>query len=124
MSTYLYNPAKPYFILESVPSDFVPEQPYIKYTCELSDEDPEVYCLSVYHSETAMEVREECHKDDIAGFESANVFGDLRMKLPDNTIYGELPCIPRPVRYHLDSCKPGMVVYELLPDEVAETYKD
>ena len=124
MSTHLYNPVKPDFILEPVSSDFVPEQPYIKYTCELSDEDPEVYCLSVYHSGADLEVREEYYKDDIEGFESANAFGDLRHALPDNDIYGDLPCIPRPVRYHLDSCKPGMVVYELLPDEVAETYKD
>lgn len=123
MSIHLYNPAKPDFILEPVPSDFVPEQPYIKYTCKCSCEDPEVYCLSVYHSDTNLEVQEEYHKDDIAGFESANAFGDLRSALPDNDIYGEFPCIPRPVRYHLDSCKPGMVVYELLPNK-DETYQD
>lgn len=123
MSIHLYNPAKPDFILEPVPSDFVPEQPYIKYTCKCSCEDPEVYCLSVYHSDTDLEVREEYHKDDIAGFESANAFGDLRHTLPDNDIYGDLPCIPRPVRYHLAGCKPGMVVYELLPSK-DETYQD
>lgn len=123
MSIHIYSPAKPDVILGSLREDFVPNQPYIKYTCELSYEDPEVYCLSVYHSKTAMEVREEYHKDDIAGFESANAFGDLRMRLPDNDIYGDLPCIPRPVRYHLDSCKPGMVVYELLPSK-DETYQD
>ena len=123
MSIHLYNPAKPDFILEPVPSDFVPEQPYIKYTCKCSCEDPEVYCLSVYHSDANLEVQEEYHKDDIAGFESANAFGDLRSALPDNDIYGDLPCIPRPVRYHLAGCKPGMVVYELLPSKV-ETYQD
>lgn len=123
MSTHLYNPEKPDFILEPVSSDFVPEQPYIKYTCELSDEDPEAYCLSVYHSGADLEVREEYYKDDIEGFESANVFGELRDALPDTDIYGDLPCIPRPVRYHLADCKPGMVVYELLPSK-AETSKD
>jgi hypothetical protein len=63
------------------------------------------------------------YKDDLAGFESANAFGDLRETLPDNDIYDPCPCIPRPVRYQLASYTDGMVVYELLPSK-DETYQD
>ena len=123
MSVYVYNPSHPDFILESMPSDYSPSVPYIKYTCEKVGSDPEEYRLTAYHSPSKSFAGIICPGDKLQGFEAANIFGDIRDLLPDNDIYDPYPCIPRPVRYHLDSCKPGMVVYELLPSK-DETYED
>lgn len=124
MSVYVYNPAHPDFILESVASDYSPSVPYIKYTCEKVGSDPDEYRLTAYHSPSKNFAGIICLEDSLQGFEAANIFGDIRALLPDNDIYDPYPCIPRPVRYQLASYSDGMVVYELLPDEVAETYKD
>ena len=124
MSVYLYNPSHPDFILESMPSDYSTSVPHIKYTCVKVGIDPEEYRLTAYHSPSKSFAGIICPVDKLRGFEAANIFGDIRDLLPDNDIYDPYPCIPRPVRYQLASYTDGMVVYELLPDEVAETYHD